>query len=116
MYLCVAALDTTNVMVKKQVIELLSALCVYSPEGHRLALDALETFKVSGQSSSPILGVWTAFGSQGNGQLFGHRGLGSRVVRSHCWLGSARGLCLVPWGCRLLLCFRVHVVVSSPLS
>ena len=43
----VAALDTTNVMVKKQVIELLSALCVYSPEGHKLALDALDTFKVS---------------------------------------------------------------------
>ncbi|KAK7476742.1 hypothetical protein BaRGS_00032035, partial [Batillaria attramentaria] len=39
------ALDTTNVMVKKQVIELLSALCVYSADGHRLALDALDTFK-----------------------------------------------------------------------
>nr|KAG5685520.1 hypothetical protein BaRGS_024257 [Batillaria attramentaria] len=38
-------LDTTNVMVKKQVIELLSALCVYSADGHRLALDALDTFK-----------------------------------------------------------------------
>lgn len=43
----VAALDTTNVMVKKQVIELLSALCVYSADGHRLALEALETYKVS---------------------------------------------------------------------
>ncbi|KAL8590864.1 hypothetical protein ACOMHN_038875 [Nucella lapillus] len=32
-------------MVKKQVIELLSALCVYSPEGYHLALDALDTFK-----------------------------------------------------------------------
>lgn len=41
----VKALDTTNVMVKKQVIELLSALCVYSAEGHRLALAALDTFK-----------------------------------------------------------------------
>ncbi|XP_041357353.1 inverted formin-2-like isoform X2 [Gigantopelta aegis] len=41
----VKALDTSNAMVKKQVIELLSALCVYSPEGYRLALDALETFK-----------------------------------------------------------------------
>ncbi|XP_071086778.1 inverted formin-2-like isoform X2 [Haliotis cracherodii] len=41
----VKALDTTNAMVKKQVFELLSALCVYSPEGYRLALDALETFK-----------------------------------------------------------------------
>ncbi|XP_070197131.1 inverted formin-2-like isoform X2 [Littorina saxatilis] len=46
-YVCrlVKALDTTNVMVKKQVIELLSALCVYSAEGHSLALQALETFK-----------------------------------------------------------------------
>lgn len=29
-----AALDTSNVMVKKQVFELLAALCIYSPEGH----------------------------------------------------------------------------------
>ncbi|ESP03682.1 hypothetical protein LOTGIDRAFT_224207 [Lottia gigantea] len=39
------ALDTTNIMVKKQVFELLSALCVYSQDGYRLALDALDTFK-----------------------------------------------------------------------
>ncbi|XP_050417199.1 inverted formin-2 isoform X2 [Patella vulgata] len=41
----IKALDTPNVMVKKQVFELLSALCVYSPDGYRLALDALDTFK-----------------------------------------------------------------------
>ncbi|KAK6172315.1 hypothetical protein SNE40_016001 [Patella caerulea] len=39
------ALDTPNVMVKKQVFELLSALCVYSTDGYKLALDALDTFK-----------------------------------------------------------------------
>ena len=42
-----AALDTNNVMVKKQVFELLSALCVYSGEGYRLTMDALDSFKVS---------------------------------------------------------------------
>lgn len=41
-----AALDTNNVMVKKQVFELLSALCVYSGEGYRLTMDALDSFKV----------------------------------------------------------------------
>ncbi|NP_001084562.1 inverted formin-2 [Xenopus laevis] len=40
------ALDTSNVMVKKQVFELLAALCIYSPEGHALCLDALEHYKV----------------------------------------------------------------------
>ncbi|KAM4662587.1 inverted formin-2 isoform 2-T2 [Discoglossus pictus] len=39
------ALDTSNVMVKKQVFELIAALCIYSPEGHVLALDALEHYK-----------------------------------------------------------------------
>lgn len=42
-----AALDTSNVMVKKQVFELLAALCIYSPEGHVLTLDALDHYKVS---------------------------------------------------------------------
>ncbi|XP_070105462.1 inverted formin-2 isoform X4 [Equus caballus] len=40
------ALDTSNVMVKKQVFELLAALCIYSPEGHALALDALDHYKM----------------------------------------------------------------------
>ncbi|KAM9294241.1 inverted formin-2-like [Gastrophryne carolinensis] len=39
------ALDTSNVMVKKQVFELIAALCIYSTEGHHLALDALEHYK-----------------------------------------------------------------------
>lgn len=43
-----AALDTSNVMVKKQVFELLAALCIYSPDGHALTLDALDHYKVSG--------------------------------------------------------------------
>ena len=42
-----SALDTSNVMVKKQVFELLSALCMYSSQGHQLAIDALENYMVS---------------------------------------------------------------------
>jgi len=42
----VAALDTPNPTVKKQVLELLSALCVYNAEGYARALDALEHYKV----------------------------------------------------------------------
>ncbi|EEZ97607.1 inverted formin-2 [Tribolium castaneum] len=40
-----AALDTSNVTVKKQVFELLSALCVHNEEGHARALDTLEHYK-----------------------------------------------------------------------
>ncbi|XP_065762926.1 inverted formin-2 isoform X2 [Muntiacus reevesi] len=44
------ALDTSNMMVKKQVFELLAALCIYSAEGHALTLDALDHYKtVCGQ-------------------------------------------------------------------
>jgi hypothetical protein len=43
----VAALDTHNVTVKKQVLELLSALCVYNADGYARALDALEHYKVA---------------------------------------------------------------------
>uniref|UniRef100_A0AAX7SIZ3 Inverted formin, FH2 and WH2 domain containing n=1 Tax=Astatotilapia calliptera TaxID=8154 RepID=A0AAX7SIZ3_ASTCA len=39
------ALDTSNTMVKKQVFELLAALSMFSLDGHRLALDALEHYK-----------------------------------------------------------------------
>uniref|UniRef100_A0A3B5B1I0 Inverted formin-2-like n=1 Tax=Stegastes partitus TaxID=144197 RepID=A0A3B5B1I0_9TELE len=38
-------LDTSNIMVKKQVFELLAALSMFSTEGHRLALDALDHYK-----------------------------------------------------------------------
>lgn len=41
-----SALDTDNAAVKKQIFELLSALCVYSKEGYKRALDALEQYKV----------------------------------------------------------------------
>ena len=45
-FLFFLALDTNNVANKKQVFELLSALCVYSAEGYSRALDALEHYKV----------------------------------------------------------------------
>ncbi|CAG2197982.1 Inverted formin-2 [Mytilus edulis] len=41
----IKALDTNNVMVKKQVFELLSALCVYSKEGYDLTIEALDSFR-----------------------------------------------------------------------
>lgn len=42
-----AALDTQNVTVKKQVLELLSALCVHNEEGRARTLETLDHFKVS---------------------------------------------------------------------
>ncbi|XP_043373679.1 inverted formin-2 isoform X2 [Dermochelys coriacea] len=39
------ALDTSNVMVKKQVFDLLAALFIYSLDGHAMALDALDHYK-----------------------------------------------------------------------
>uniref|UniRef100_A0AAQ5XP54 Inverted formin, FH2 and WH2 domain containing n=1 Tax=Amphiprion ocellaris TaxID=80972 RepID=A0AAQ5XP54_AMPOC len=39
------ALDTSNIMVKKQVFELFAALSMFSTEGHCLALDALDHYK-----------------------------------------------------------------------
>jgi len=41
------ALDTSNMMVKKQVFELLAVLSMFSPDGYRLALDALDHYKAS---------------------------------------------------------------------
>lgn len=46
LFLVPSALDTSNTMVKKQVFELLAALSMFSGEGHRLALDALDHYKV----------------------------------------------------------------------
>ncbi|XP_043647326.1 formin-J [Drosophila teissieri] len=40
-----AALDTQNTTVKKQVFELLSALCAYSPDGYARAIETLEFYK-----------------------------------------------------------------------
>ncbi|XP_056151583.1 inverted formin-2-like isoform X1 [Lampris incognitus] len=39
------ALDTSNIMVKKQVFELLAALSMFSADGYNLALDALDHYK-----------------------------------------------------------------------
>lgn len=41
-----AALDTNNEIVKKQVFELLSALCAYSRSGYNRAIETLENYKV----------------------------------------------------------------------
>lgn len=40
------ALDTSDVLVKKLVIGLLSALCVYSDDGYNLVMNALNSYKV----------------------------------------------------------------------
>lgn len=45
-------------MVKKQVFELLAALCIYSPEGHALALDALDHYKVSSRARGHLGRAW----------------------------------------------------------
>ncbi|XP_061190247.1 inverted formin-2-like [Saccostrea echinata] len=42
----VKALDTSHAMVKKQVFELLSALCIYSSEGYSVAMSALDSYKM----------------------------------------------------------------------
>ena len=47
-------LESNNRLVKVQVFELLSALSVYSQEGHALALDALEHHKVSSRQKCSI--------------------------------------------------------------
>lgn len=41
-----SALDTSNVMVKMQLFQLLAALAVFDPRGHHLAFDALDNYKV----------------------------------------------------------------------
>ncbi|KAL3879958.1 hypothetical protein ACJMK2_032234 [Sinanodonta woodiana] len=40
-----SALEMKNLMVKMQIFELLSALCVYSKDGYYLTLDALERYR-----------------------------------------------------------------------
>ena len=46
MFILILVLDTNNGLVKTQVFELLSALCLYSEDGYQLALDALDDYKV----------------------------------------------------------------------
>jgi len=53
-----AALDTQNATVKKQVFELLSALCAYSPDGYARAIETLEFYKVSGGSEGTTPTWW----------------------------------------------------------
>lgn len=43
----VSALDNKNVDVKKKILDLLSALCVYSAEGYGRVLDVLQHYKVN---------------------------------------------------------------------
>lgn len=43
----VPALASPNRVVRKQVLELLSAVCVYAPGGQALALDALDHLRAS---------------------------------------------------------------------
>lgn len=47
------ALDTNNVTVKKQVFELLSALCAYNADGYARAVETLEHYKVRKNRSIP---------------------------------------------------------------
>lgn len=64
-----AALDTTNTVVKKQVIELLSALCVYSNDGYERALSALEHYKVGDVTENLEIFVHKWFGVADNLQF-----------------------------------------------
>lgn len=51
------ALDTSNATVKKQVFELLSALCAYSSNGYKRAIETLEYYKVRSTLAQALL-VW----------------------------------------------------------
>ena len=55
-FIFLVALDTGNVMVKKQVFEMLSGVCLYSERGYQLALSALENFKVSKDRLGSLIG------------------------------------------------------------
>lgn len=49
------ALDTKNTAIKKQVFELLSALCAYSEDGYERALQTLQHFKVICLTCFPLV-------------------------------------------------------------
>lgn len=55
-----AALDTNNSTVKKQVFELLSALCAYNSEGYQRAIETLEYYKV-GFERLPVSSLFFMF-------------------------------------------------------
>ena len=44
--LSLVELDTNNQFLKMQIIELLSALCIYSEEGHATVIESFQHFKV----------------------------------------------------------------------
>lgn len=46
-------LDTKNSLVKMQIFELLSGVCLYSEEGYSLALEALAHYKVRMKGADP---------------------------------------------------------------
>lgn len=50
-----AALDTNNITVKKQVFELLSALCAYNADGYARALETLDHFQVYSHFNNSII-------------------------------------------------------------
>ena len=52
-------MDTNNSLVKMQIFELLSGLCLYSEEGYQLALEALSHYKVSYRRRNVVLATWT---------------------------------------------------------
>lgn len=52
--LCFAVLDTNNSLVKMQIFELLSGLCLYSEEGYSLALEALSHYKVINSNTTGV--------------------------------------------------------------
>lgn len=54
MTLPISALDTACTSVKKRVVELLSALCVYSQDGRQRAIDTLHIYQVRSHKSLNI--------------------------------------------------------------
>lgn len=52
-----SVLDTNNLVVKKQVFELISALCAYSADGYTRALETLEHYKVYNIKIAALAGV-----------------------------------------------------------
>lgn len=48
-------LDTSNVLVKKEIFDLLGALCVYNSDGYNRALEVLEHYKVRLQDFNRII-------------------------------------------------------------
>lgn len=81
----VAALDTPNVTVKKQALELLSALCVYNSDGYARALDALEHYKVRHWSLQ--------CSSIGHLQVVSGRGEGRQAHCAHSFVDSSVAQC-----------------------